>query len=146
MSKSITKKLYIYGYKICMILGLAVITVVMLISIIFDIHYSYITFCTVAMVYNFVLGMYQTSSNTVMYSVIDHEKLDSFNTIKNSGNMISSAIVLTIFTLVYDIYHNYVIYHHWLQIFEEAYFCIVVTSAVVQIIMVVWIALRMDNY
>ncbi|WP_318263448.1 hypothetical protein [Francisella-like endosymbiont] len=65
MSKSITKKLYIYGYKICMILGLAVITVVMLISIIFDIHYSYITFCTVAMVYNFVLGMYQTSSNTV---------------------------------------------------------------------------------
>ncbi len=65
VSKSITKKLYIYGYKICMILGLAVITVVMLISIIFDIHYSYITFCTVAMVYNFVLGMYQTSSNTV---------------------------------------------------------------------------------
>ncbi|MFV9979436.1 MAG: hypothetical protein AB8V13_05810 [Francisella endosymbiont of Hyalomma asiaticum] len=105
VSKSITKKLvYIYGYKICMILGLAVITVVMLISIIFDIHYIYITFCTVAIVYNFVLGMYQTSSNTVMYSVIDHEKLDSFNTIKNSGNMISSAIVLTIFTLVYDIY------------------------------------------
>lgn len=47
--------------------------------------------------------------------------------------MISSAIVLTIFILVYDIYHNYVIYHHWLQIFEEVYFCIVVTSAIVQI-------------
>ncbi|MBK2356950.1 MFS transporter [Francisella hispaniensis] len=146
VSKSITKKLvYIYGYKICMILGLVGISVVMLISIIFDIHYSYITFCTVAMAYGFVLGMYQTSSNAVMYSVIDHEKLDSVNTIKNSGNMISSAFALTIFTLVYDIYHNFGMYHHWLQIFEQAYFCVVATSAVVQLIMVVWIALRMDN-
>ena len=46
------------------------------------------------MVYNFVLGMYQTSANTVMYSVIDYKELDSFNIIKNSGNMISSAIIL----------------------------------------------------
>ncbi|MDE4972050.1 MFS transporter, partial [Francisella tularensis subsp. holarctica] len=80
-----------------------------------------------------------------MYSVIDHEKLDSVNTKKNSGNMISSSFALTIFTLVYDIYHNFGMYHHCLQIFEQAYLCVVAKSAVVQLIMVVWISLRMDN-
>lgn len=146
ISKQVTKKLvYIHGYKICMILGLLGISVVMLVSIIFDVHYSYIAFCSVAMAYGFVLGMYQTSSNAMMYSIIDQKNLDSVNTAKNSGNMISSAFALTAFTIIYDVYHNYGIYHHWLDTFKQAYYCVVATAAIVQIILVIWIVFKMDN-
>ncbi|MGQ4006418.1 MFS transporter [Francisellaceae bacterium CB300] len=146
LSKKITKKIvYQYGYKICMIFGLAGISTVMMISIVFDIHYNYIIFCIVSMAYGFALGMYQTSSNAVMYSVIDKSRLDTVNTLKSSGNMISSSFALTMFTLMYDLYHIYAVDHHWKKIFEHAYFSVVITTAVVQVIMIIWIFFRMNN-
>lgn len=146
ISKQITKKLvYKYSYKVCMISGLFGIAVVMVISIIFDIYYSYVGFCLMAMIYGFVLGIYQTSSNAVIYSVVDATKLDSVNTIKNSGNMIASSFALTVFTLTYDFYYLYATDHHWRKIFAQAYFGVVVTTAIIQIIMIIWIAFSMSN-
>jgi fucose permease len=150
VSKKIAKYLiYKYGYKTCMILGLIGISSVMIISILFDIHYNYIAFCSVAMMYGFVLGLYQTSSNALIYEVADKNNLDSVNTVKNSGNMISSAFALTIFTVVYDAYYQYNVDNHWLDnflnIFSQTYYHVVVTAAVVQIVLALWIFIRMDN-
>ncbi|MEY8767012.1 MFS transporter [Francisella philomiragia] len=150
ISKKTAKHIvYFYGYRTCMVLGLLGVSSVMLISILFDIHYNYITFCAVAMGYGFVLGLYQTSSNAVMYTVADKNKLDSVNTLKSSGNMISSAFALTIFTITYDLYYRYDIGHHWLDrflnVFTQTYYHVVVTAALAQIILVVWIILKMDN-
>lgn len=147
ISKKTAKQVvYLYGYRTCMVLGLLGVSSVMLILILFDTHYNYITFCAVAMGYGFVLGMYQTSSNAVMYAVADKDKLDSVNTIKSSGNMISSAFALTIFTITYDIYYKYDINHHWLDrfvnVFTQAYYYVVVTAALAQIVLVVWIILK----
>ena len=150
VSKRIAKKIvYTYGYKICMILGLLGISVVMLTSIVFDIYYSYVAFCSVAMAYGFVLGLYQTSSNAVMYEIADESNLDSVNTVKSSGNMISAAFALTIFTITYDAYYMYDIDNHWfdrfLNVFTQTYYHVVATAALVQIILVIWIILKMDS-
>lgn len=150
LSKKVTKVIvYRHGYKICMVLGLLGISVVMLISIIFDIHYSYFLFCSVAMAYVFVLGMYQTAANAMMYSVADQDKLDSINTAKTSGNIISSAFALTIFTVLYDMYYMYDIDNHWLDrflnVFMQTYYHIVATAAAIQIILAIWIILKMSN-
>ncbi|MFC4893127.1 MFS transporter [Pseudofrancisella aestuarii] len=146
VSKQVTKKLiYHYGYKICMIVGLIGIAFVLSLSIIFDIHYHYFTFCLMAMAYGFVLGMYQTSSNAVMYTVIDKSKLDSVNTLKNSSNMISSAFALTAFTLAYDFYHMLGSDHHWEKVFSEAYYAVVLSAAIIQVLLALWIFFGMRN-
>ncbi|APC97015.1 MFS transporter [Francisella frigiditurris] len=146
VSKKVTKKLiYHYGYKLCMIVGLIGIAFVLSLSIVFDIHYHYFTFCLMAMAYGFVLGMYQTSSNAVMYTVIDKSKLDSVNTLKNSSNMISSAFALTAFTLAYDFYHMLGSDHHWEKVFSEAYYAVVLSAAIIQILLALWIFFGMRN-
>ena len=145
-SKNITKKLiYRYNFKKIMISGLLLMALVLTISCTFEIHYHYYTFCFMVFWYGLAVGMYQTSSNAALYASDEPSKLDSINTLKQSSGMLSGAFSLALFSFVYGLFKLFGNHHHWKNIFEEAFFHVTYSAAIIQVILIFWVIWKMKN-
>ena len=145
-SKNLTKKLiYRYQFRKIIMIGLLLMATVLTLSCVFEIHYHYYTFCFMVFWYGFALGMYQTSSNAALYASDSASKLDSINTLKQSSGMLSSAFSLALFSFIYGLFKLFGNYHHWRNIFAEAFFHVTYTSAIVQLLLMLWILWKMKD-
>jgi MFS family permease len=146
VSKRLTKKLiYRYQFKKIIMVGLFLMAIVLTISCVFELHYHYYTFCFMVFCYGFALGMYQTSANAAVYASDSASKLDSINTLKQSSGMLSGAFSLALFSLIYDLFKLYGDYHHWSDIFADAFFHVTYSTAIAQFLLMLWIWWKMKD-
>nr|WP_225629962.1 MFS transporter [Cysteiniphilum sp. 19X3-34] len=121
-------------------LSLMLMAIMLAVSPVFILHFSYPYFCGMAFCYGFALGLFQGSSNAALFATNDSDKRAHINTLKLSAGLISNSFSLVLFTVLYNIIRTVSIDLHWLAFFVDIVVKISIITAAIQLMLaaVMW--------